>query len=143
MWLSRLRSRKVLAAAAAVVLLGVGAATSAFGQTGPPIRRAQPVNETPVPRALPVEPPASPNASRPVPNNGAAPTDTPSTAGSGEGERSDRRQLQSATGLFGRKLYDLAAPEFEKYLDQYPDAPGRAQAQFFLGESYRALNRMS
>ena len=58
-------------------------------------------------------------------------------------EPADQRQLQYANALFRRKLYDLAAPEFEKFLDQYPNASGRAQACFFLGESYRALHRES
>jgi TolA-binding protein len=43
--------------------------------------------------------------------------------------------------LFGRKLYDLAVPEYERFLGQYPGAPGRASAYFYLGQCYRALNR--
>jgi TolA-binding protein len=70
----------------------------------------------------------------------APPNPTPQSAGS-EAEPPDRRQLEYATALFRRKLYDLAAPEFEKYLDQYPNASCEAHAHFFLGESYRALNR--
>src|SRR5207248_2266829 len=60
-----------------------------------------------------------------------------------EGEASDQRQLDYANGLFTRKLYDLAAPEYQKYLDDYPGAPGRANAYFSLGECYRNLNRVS
>ena len=44
-------------------------------------------------------------------------------------------------GLYRQKLYDLAIPEFEKYLDQYPNAAGCAGAYFFLAESYRALSK--
>ena len=55
--------------------------------------------------------------------------------------RADRRQLDYANGLFARKLYDLAVPEYEKFLGQFPGASGRASAYFYLGECYRALNR--
>ena len=43
--------------------------------------------------------------------------------------------------LYGRKLYDLAIPEFEKYLEQYPGASGRANALFLSGRMHRALKR--
>src|SRR5207248_10121436 len=46
-------------------------------------------------------------------------------------------------GLFTRKLYDLAAPEYQKYLDDYPGSSGRANAYFSLGECNRNLNRAS
>jgi TolA-binding protein len=141
MWLSQLRSKTAFCAA---LLLGLAVGRSAYPQTVP-VRRAQPVNQPPVARALPVDqPPPSPAApvQRPVPsppNNAPAnPSPPPSET---EAQPADRRQLDYATGLYGRKLYDLAAPEFEKYLDQYPEAGGRAQALFFLGECYRALNK--
>jgi TolA-binding protein len=94
-----------------------------------PVRRAQPAEEPPVARALPAEP----NVPEPTPPE-SSPSDTTPPA---------QRQLEYAGGLFGRKLYDLAVPEFEKYLEQYPGASGRANALFFLGESYRALNKAS
>lgn len=139
MWLSRLRSKTAFCAA---LLLGLAVSQPAHGQTGP-VRRAQPVNEPPVARAVPVDQPPPPPPSQrplpPVPNNTPGGTSPPPSET--ESEPADRRQLDYATALYGRKLYDLAVPEFEKYLDQYPDGPGRAQAQFFLGESYRALNK--
>ncbi len=97
------------------------------------IRRAQPVDEPPVTRAQPL------NSGAPGPVTGgesdqASPVETAPPA---------QRQLEYAEALFGRKLYDLAIPEFEKYLEQYVNAPGRAQAYFFLGECYRALNKTS
>jgi TolA-binding protein len=91
-----------------------------------PVRRAQPTTDPPVARALPVEQAA------PTPPPEASPEETTPPA---------QRQLEYADALFGRKLYDLAVPEFEKYLERYPEAPGRANALFFLGESYRALNK--
>src|SRR5438552_2404494 len=60
-----------------------------------------------------------------------------------EAEQPEKRQLEYASGLFARKLYDLAAPEFQKYLDDYPGASGRAQAYMSLGECYRNLNKLS
>jgi TolA-binding protein len=91
-----------------------------------PARRAQPAGEPPVPRALPADQAATPEPAEATP----APTEPPA-----------QRQLDYADGLFRQKLYDLAIPEFEKYIQQYPAASGRAAAYFFLGESYRALNR--
>jgi TolA-binding protein len=96
----------------------------------PEIRRAQPVEATPIPRAVPVYQPPPP----PVKGEQAQ-------APPVEAIPPDRRQLEYANALYARKLYDLAAPEYEKYLDSYPDAPGRASALFFLGESYKSLNR--
>jgi TolA-binding protein len=78
-----------------------------------PVQRAVPVEETPP---------------RPPP---------PAT----EIEQPERRQLEYANALFTRKLYDLAIPEYQKYLDDYPGASGRANAYFSLGECYRNLNK--
>ena len=94
------------------------------------MRRAQPVDETPAARALPAEEPG--RIAQAQESTQTSPAET---------APSDQRQLEYADGLFGRKLYDLAIPEFEKYLEQYPNAASRANALFFLGESYRALNR--
>jgi TolA-binding protein len=98
-----------------------------LAQSQPPVRRAQPVNEPPPARAVPV---GSPGPASEQPE--AEPQETVPPA---------QRQLEYAEGLFAQKQYDLAIPEFEKYLDQHPGAAGRANALFFLGESYRALNK--
>src|ERR1700737_1200218 len=79
----------------------------------PPVTRALPVEETREP------PPAA------------------------ETEQPEKRQLEYANALFTRKLYDLAIPEYQKYLDDYPGASGRANAYFSLGECYRNLNKPS
>jgi TolA-binding protein len=119
-------------------------------QRTPEVRRAQPVDEPPAPRAIPLHTPASspsaqPRRSPPEPSVAPKPRvreeEAPSTEPASETDASDRRQLEYANGLFSRKLYDLAAPEYEKYLGQYPGAPGRASAYFYLAECYRALNR--
>lgn len=116
-----MNSARAGARLAAAVLIAV--TTSLVGQT---VRRAQPVDESPPPRAAPIEE-AQPE-----------PPDSPPSAPE---EDTDKRQLDYANGLFARKLYDLAAPEYEKFLGQYPNAAGRAGAAFHLGESYHALNK--
>jgi len=88
----------------------------------PDVRRAQPVEEAPPPRALPIDETTPPPAETMPP---------------------DRRQLEYANALFTRKLYDLAIPEYQKYLDDYPGASGKANAYFSLGECYRNLNKPS
>ena len=138
---------------------------SARGQDEPPVRRAIPVHEPPVARAIPVEPQSAAPATTPeirralpVPIENepiVPPTPSPTPAiqpnesapGPNEppesevGEPSAQRQLDYANGLFGRKLYDLAVPEYEKFLGLYPDSPDRAPAYFYMGEAYRALGR--
>lgn len=89
------------------------------------VRRAQPLNEPPVPRALPID------------EGTPAPEERPSTPE----QPSDTRQLEYANALFARKMYDLAIPEYEKYLSDYPGASGRGNAYFGLGESYRQLGK--
>ncbi|PYL42199.1 MAG: hypothetical protein DME29_09505, partial [Verrucomicrobia bacterium] len=89
------------------------------------VRRAVPLNEPPVPRALPVDE-ATP-AFEEKPSTPEQPT--------------DKRQLEYANALFARKMYDLAIPEYEKYLSDYRSGSGRANAYFGLGESYRLLGK--
>ena len=85
---------------------------------------------------------ATPRTSVPEPEyDEAPPSEPPAQQQPTETESPDRRQLDYANALFGRKLYDLAVPEYEKFLGQFPGAPGRASAYFYLGECYRALNR--
>ena len=97
------------------------------------VRRARPVDEPPAPRAVP----AQESADKPLRSLVQEFSETPA----GETERSDQRQLDYANALFTRKLYDLAIPEYQKYLDEFPGRPGRANAYFSLGECYRNLNR--
>ncbi|CAN5612830.1 hypothetical protein BH20VER1_BH20VER1_30080 [soil metagenome] len=121
--------------------LPVGTPTPTPAPAGTP-RQAitpSPAKSTPRP-APPVATPA------PTPTPQAAPPEPPTVApsldeGPAETESADRRQLDYANALFGRKLYDLAIPEYEKFLGQFPGAPGRASAYFYLGECYRSLGR--
>src|SRR5437867_10248220 len=119
------------------LILGAGPVVA---QSYPEVRRAQPVDEPPVARALPVDQPPVP---RPRDWRASPAERESSEAASAETESPDRRQLDYANALFLRKLYDLAVPEYQKYLDEYPGRPGRANAYFSLGECYRNLNRVS
>src|SRR5256886_1336931 len=85
-----------------------------------------------------------PGVPRPPPVTRALPVEetTPSLPAA-EGEQPEKRQLEYANALFTRKMYDLAIPEYQKYLDDYPGASGRANAYFSLGECYRNLNKTS
>ncbi|MEP6956460.1 MAG: tetratricopeptide repeat protein, partial [Chthoniobacterales bacterium] len=158
--------------AAGVLLAMVALAPLASAQRTGEVRRAQPVEEPAVLRALPLEsatplprraaspaptqtpaprPPvqvATPRPAVPRPTAASAESPEPDTAGeaepreqSGDTESQERRQLDYANALFGRKLYDLAVPEYEKFLGQFSGAAGRASAYFYLGQCYRALNR--
>ena len=106
------------------------------------VRRAQRVNEPPMARPVPFDeaaPTARPKPIAPTAEDAEALSEAQATPG--ETESADRRQLDYANALFGRKLYDLAAPEYEKFLGAYPEAADRGSAYFYLGECYRALNR--
>jgi TolA-binding protein len=121
-------------------------ASIAIAQSEPEVRRARPVDEPPIPRAVPVEPLARPSRPpsdesidrvlRSLKENAPQPSQQ-------EGEAGAQRQLEYANGLFTRKLYDLAAPEYQKYLEDNPGRGGRANAYFSLGECYRNLGRSS
>ena len=113
-------------------------ASSAIAQSQPEVRRARPVDEPPVPRALPADESVD-RVLRSLKEESSA----PSQPSQHEGEGAAQRQLEYANGLFTRKLYDLAAPEYQKYLDDYPGRAGRANAYFSLGECYRNLGRTS
>ena len=109
-------------------------ASLAIAQSQPEVRRARPVDESPVPRAIPIEP--ANRSTRSLIDEFSEPP-------ARDAEGADQRQLDYANGLFARKLYDLAIPEYQKYLDDYPGRAGRANAYFSLGECYRNLHRDS
>jgi TolA-binding protein len=110
-------------------------ASIAIAQSQPEVRRARPVDEPPVPRALPADESID-RVLRSLKEESPEPSQH-------EGQEAAQRQLDYANGLFTRKLYDLAAPEYQKYLDDYPGRSGRANAYFSLGECCRNLNRVS
>ena len=110
-------------------------ASIAIAQSEPEVRRARPVDEPPVRRAIPADESID-KVLRSLKDESPEPS-------SRETEGADQRQLEYANGLFGRKLYDLAVPEYQKYLQDYPGRAGRANAYFSLGECYRNLHRDS
>ncbi|MEA3209143.1 MAG: hypothetical protein QOE70_2200 [Chthoniobacter sp.] len=133
---------------------------------GKPVERAVPV-ERPIPRATAVEkapatptpgPRLSPPTAPPAPvaprsavapaSKPAAPPPTPAPpepddpgtirmAPSTTTRSPDQVQLEIADSYYAKKIFDQAAPEYERYLGLYPNAPERATALFRLGESYR------
>ncbi|MEY2492057.1 MAG: hypothetical protein QOH24_1008 [Verrucomicrobiota bacterium] len=106
-----------------------------FNVVAQEIRRAQPIGEPPVARALPADDTPSPAPRRPN-------LSEPDSESSGRPEQpADKRQLEYANALFSRKMYDLAIPEYEKYIGDYPADAGGANAYFGLGESYRSLGK--
>ena len=111
------------------------AASIAIAQSQPEVRRARPVDEPPVPRALPADDSVE-RVLRSLKEESSEPSQH-------DGEAAAQRQLDYANGLFTRKLYDLAAPEYQNYLNDYPGRTGRANAYFSLGECYRNLGRAS
>ncbi len=144
------RSGQAARMAAATILIS---SQAMLAQTPTPIRRALPVQQPPVARAIPVESPPpvpEPTVMRALPVPAvveAIPSPTPrpsppeNTGPTENAESPAQNQLDYANGLFGRKLYDLAVPEYEKFLGFYPNSPDRATAFFYMGQSYRALNR--
>ena len=65
-------------------------------------------------------------------------------SGNPEGENATdpaKAQLAIADGLYVRKLYDLAAPEYEKYLGQYPGDSARPSAMYRLADCYSKLGQ--
>ncbi len=129
-----MKTRRSAASLLGLAML-LGAASIAIAQSEPEVRRARPVDEPPIPRALPVDESVD-RVLRSLKEESSAPSQH-------EAEGAAQRQLEYANGLFTRKLYDLAAPEYQKYLDDYPGRAGRANAYFSLGECYRNLGRAS
>jgi tetratricopeptide (TPR) repeat protein len=126
------------------------------------VRRAEPVNQDnsqnniPTARAVPFEPfesptPAQAPAATPVPqtppDNTSPDTNPPQEPAPPPPapESADQVQLDYANGFYSRGEVDLAAPEYEKYLSLYPDAPmlDRESALFRVGECYRRIGNVN
>jgi TolA-binding protein len=107
-----------------------GVATPAAGRPGPaapPVAAATPVPKAATPPPLPE--PEEPGTIR------FGPAGTPRTA--------EQLQIDVANGYYAKKMYDLAAPEYEKYLSLYPAGEQRPEALFRLAESYRNNGTMN
>ncbi|HEX8295542.1 MAG TPA: tetratricopeptide repeat protein [Chthoniobacteraceae bacterium] len=137
-----------------------------------PVPRAVPV-ERPIPRAIPVERPAATPAPAPVPDPTPSSTPTtpklvaatpkpqvaPTPAAAQDPEpdepgtirvgptatakTADQVQLEIADGFYVKKMFEQAAPEYERYLGMFAGAGERATALFRLGESYRRTGSLN
>lgn len=120
------------------------------------VRRAVPVDQDniPVARAVPFDnsapapaaPVATPAPESPAPGNVGDDTNSPAAAPPSASEQSaDQVQLDFANGFYSRGMVDMAAPEYEKYLSLYPDAPllDRESALFRVGECYRKIGNVN
>lgn len=111
----------------------------------------QPLHAQEIRRAIPVEPPTAPavpfdfDKPAPTPQPAVRPAPTPvltAPAPTVPEPLPDKAQLDYANSFYARKIYDMAAPEYEKYISQFPTAPDLQTAYFRLGESYRALENI-
>ena len=117
-------------------------------------------DDKPIPRALPVEKPRAtptptptprPTTPRPQVLPAPRPMKQPEPADPGEirispsavARTSDQLQLEVADSYYAKGMFEMAAPEYERYLGQYPTAPDRMTALFRLGESYRKVGSVN
>ena len=104
----------------------------------PPCARSRGMAQE-VRRAIPVEPPTAPavpfDFDKPSPTPAPTPTPAPmpvqpvnivptpapeTTTGVINAQSPDKDQLNYANSLYAKKMYDMAAPEYEKYVSLYP-----------------------
>ncbi len=57
----------------------------------------------------------------------------------GSGLTAEQAQLNIADSFYARKMYDMAAPEYQRYVELFPNGPARQTALFRLAESYRQM----
>lgn len=108
------------------------------------VRPAIPVNPTPAPtppQDLPFRPAPAPQGRIKVDPTPAPEENTGEirVAPSGAPQDAAQADLDVANSLYGRKMYDYAIPEYEKFLISHPGAPGRDTAMFRLGECHRMI----
>src|SRR5437016_5085187 len=114
------------------LLLGAGCAVVCTA-SAQEVRRALPANEPPVAPAVPFDfdkpatpaPRARPAAPPTVVDETGERTAPPTPESAMSVSSPDQIQLDFANGFYARKLYDAAAPEYEKYLGLYANAPER------------------
>lgn len=110
-----------------------------------PIPRAVPVK--PIPRAVPVQRPTATPAPAPdtvpAPKPMTAPEPGDITIAPQAKGTPDALQLSMADSYYEKKQWENAAPEYEKYLGLYKNAPDTATALFRLGECYRHIGNVN
>jgi len=136
----RFKSSLILASAALVFAQCVNAQEVRRAiPVEPPVAPAVPFDfDKPSPTPTPIPKPA-PTAAQPAPQP-AVPVPTPmSTPALIQAQSPDKEEIDYANSFYAKKIFDMAAPEYEKYLGLYPAGPDRQMAYFRLAESYRAL----
>ena len=155
--------------AAISLFTGLLAASGQPVSGDPEIRRALPVNTpaptenpawmeaiptsaAPAPARVPAAPPPAPSipAEQPFRPTGRVEVGTaPDESGtiriapsSSQSVDRGREQLDLANNLYSRKMYDLAVPEYEKFLISSDMANGRDAALFRLAECHRMLGNI-
>ncbi|HEX4085688.1 MAG TPA: tetratricopeptide repeat protein [Chthoniobacteraceae bacterium] len=101
----------------------------------------EPFESQPTPTPAPV---ASPTP-HPPPVSNLKLDNIPPPAPASTQQLPDKVQLDFANGLYTHGQAEEAAPEYEKYLDTYPNAPAddRESAYFRLGECYRKIGNVN
>jgi len=110
-----------------------------------PTARAVPFQPFESSTPAPVAPASTPAPAEPAPqdvNGGTEPALAPPDTSE---QTADQVQLDFANGFYSRNMIDSAAPEYEKYLSLYPEAPmlDRESALFRLGECYRRMGNVN
>ena len=114
-------------------------------------------DDKPIPRAIPVKPipkavPVDKSGATPAPNTVAPPKPMTAPEPGEPGEikiapqekgTPDAVQLNLADSYYSKKQYDMAAPEYERYLGQYPNGADRPTALFRLAECYRHIGNVN
>ena len=114
------------------------AATPVPAETPAPIPQTPPAQppapeRSPVPKPVFKAPKATPIPQPEIPD----PTGDIRLAPSGTSMTSDQIQLSIADNYYQKQMFEMAAPEYEKYLGLYPNSADRPVALFRLAESYR------
>ncbi len=123
-----------------VVLL---AGASAAQAQQPEVRRALPAQpvEPSAPEVRRAEPVATPNQNVLPPVDVADGTEEIRAAPSNITDDPALRAFEQANGFYARKMYDLAAPQYQEFLSSGRLGPDRQASLFRLGECLRSLNR--
>ncbi len=100
---------------------------------------------TPPPKAMPVKRAKPVKGVDPQPARPAAPPPPPEPSDPGEirispqvgSKPPDQAQIDIADSYYARKMYDMATPEYQRYIDQYPGGADLQTAMFRLAQCYR------